>query len=1001
VQEARLTASDSAYGLWFGEGAVIGDERAVMGAWGDDHAGEVSGSAYVFRCDDNETPASPADDFWEEEAKLAASDATERDYFGFRVSISGPWIVVGSSYDDDACPSDPDCDSGAVYVFPASAEDDRPDCNLNTVPDDCDVDFGTSEDCNANDVPDECDIADGTSEDCTFNGIPDECEPDCNENIVPDSCDIRDAVSDDCDCDCVPDECDPPVDCPVCCFEDAQHCQRTTGEQIFSADRAHGLRLADDFRAPPGGGVIDRVCYLHAYVPPQGGECADDPPDDDLVIRFYEDAFGLPGTELPNSPGDNATWDARETQPGFRTWRYSAPIDPGVQVDSEACYWIETSGFGRPDCKVHWVESRDGNNYHVRDDSRLTGAAGWGYEDIAGSDLTFCIDIGITPATIPWKDGGCGDIEVACCRRDHSCTEGTVSTCLPYGGLFIPIGVGYPHESCADVTCPVPPNDECENAEPICQNVCTYAVANEDCIGAGDPAGCCTGAGSGTCNRLSSRWTCNVDDDCPYPDLCLPWATDPDNGYCVNADLLDDGPVCSRSARDCVDDSSCRPYPDGDVYRCFAYADNRLAWTDGPTTAGDCFGSGADSFQADVWHKITAPCTGALVIDHCRSEWGSDWMLAVFGDGGTQFADTACPIDDNTDLIICNDDFCPGEGPSGVQADVVKDATYLLRTGGWAPGGELAWAAQGTATMNIGFMCYPLPPPVVPPGLPDDPMHQARKNRYVSLDLSTNGSNTVAYEVIVSEMYRCSGDSRRSCDPTAPAGDDDACPNVCAGNHDLQCLNDTMCGGFARCVPSGPCVPLPDVGTVVGYIGAPGADAAGVCFPNDDCGGQHFANVVGAPVYRVWTEDVVHVTGCEIVPAVVYEVRGVEQMAGARSDPLTVGTISKPLGTHYGDVAGPVAGGLFSPPDGFVGVIDVQTYVIASQGGIGVTAPAHTTWVDLHGVSSTRICEAPDVGCIIPQQILNVSDLQTIRFGFYAQTFVQPPGQENPADCPP
>ena len=50
------------------------------------------------------------------------------------------------------------------------------DCNLNGIPDACDLTGGTSRDCNANGLPDECDIAGGTSTDCNANGIPDACD---------------------------------------------------------------------------------------------------------------------------------------------------------------------------------------------------------------------------------------------------------------------------------------------------------------------------------------------------------------------------------------------------------------------------------------------------------------------------------------------------------------------------------------------------------------------------------------------------------------------------------------------------------------------------------------------------------------------------------------------------------------------------------------------------------------------------------------------------------
>ena len=62
-------------------------------------------------------------------------------------------------------------------------------------------------DCNLNDIPDDCDIDAGTSEDCSGDGVPDECEPDCNENGTADSCDILDGTSDDIDGNGVPDEC--------------------------------------------------------------------------------------------------------------------------------------------------------------------------------------------------------------------------------------------------------------------------------------------------------------------------------------------------------------------------------------------------------------------------------------------------------------------------------------------------------------------------------------------------------------------------------------------------------------------------------------------------------------------------------------------------------------------------------------------------------------------------------------------------------------------------
>ena len=84
------------------------------------------------------------------------------------------------------------------------------DCNINSIPDECDIECGTQGgpcdltgcgqgDCNVNGIPDECDI-----EDC--NGDP-ACS-DCNMNDIPDVCDIAGTTSNDCNGDAVPDECE-------------------------------------------------------------------------------------------------------------------------------------------------------------------------------------------------------------------------------------------------------------------------------------------------------------------------------------------------------------------------------------------------------------------------------------------------------------------------------------------------------------------------------------------------------------------------------------------------------------------------------------------------------------------------------------------------------------------------------------------------------------------------------------------------------------------------
>jgi hypothetical protein len=49
--------------------------------------------------------------------RLTAGDAERNDWFGFASAVDGDTAMVGALRDDDACPQDPECDSGAVYVF--------------------------------------------------------------------------------------------------------------------------------------------------------------------------------------------------------------------------------------------------------------------------------------------------------------------------------------------------------------------------------------------------------------------------------------------------------------------------------------------------------------------------------------------------------------------------------------------------------------------------------------------------------------------------------------------------------------------------------------------------------------------------------------------------------------------------------------------------------------------------------------------------------------------
>jgi len=107
TQQTKLTALDAAAGDGFGSWVAIEGDTAVVGAIGNDDAGESSGSAYVFV---------RSGTTWTEQAKLIADDGAAGDAFGTSVSISGDTAVVSARLDDGVSGAD----SGSAYVFTRS-----------------------------------------------------------------------------------------------------------------------------------------------------------------------------------------------------------------------------------------------------------------------------------------------------------------------------------------------------------------------------------------------------------------------------------------------------------------------------------------------------------------------------------------------------------------------------------------------------------------------------------------------------------------------------------------------------------------------------------------------------------------------------------------------------------------------------------------------------------------------------------------------------------------
>jgi len=110
--QAKLLADDGDAGDWFGHSVSISGDYAIVGAIFDDDNGSASGSAYIFKRTLKFIPPGGFVWVWEEQAKLLASDGAASDYFGYSVSISGDYAIVGSVNNDDKGNN-----SGSAYIF--------------------------------------------------------------------------------------------------------------------------------------------------------------------------------------------------------------------------------------------------------------------------------------------------------------------------------------------------------------------------------------------------------------------------------------------------------------------------------------------------------------------------------------------------------------------------------------------------------------------------------------------------------------------------------------------------------------------------------------------------------------------------------------------------------------------------------------------------------------------------------------------------------------------
>ena len=102
IQQAKLTSADTVSGDEFGSAVAIHEGTAIVGAWKDDHpvlsgddpADQIDkGSAYTFLLDGLS---------WVEKRRIVASGANRFDRFGASVAIRGSFAIVGADGNDNA-----------------------------------------------------------------------------------------------------------------------------------------------------------------------------------------------------------------------------------------------------------------------------------------------------------------------------------------------------------------------------------------------------------------------------------------------------------------------------------------------------------------------------------------------------------------------------------------------------------------------------------------------------------------------------------------------------------------------------------------------------------------------------------------------------------------------------------------------------------------------------------------------------------------------------------
>ncbi len=102
----KLVPGNGAAGDSFGWSVLLHNNNLIIGA-PESYNGQTGG-AYLYQYQAGQ---------WLELIRLQASDGASNDSFGQWAGMLQNIVIVGARRDDDACPTNPNCDSGSAYVF--------------------------------------------------------------------------------------------------------------------------------------------------------------------------------------------------------------------------------------------------------------------------------------------------------------------------------------------------------------------------------------------------------------------------------------------------------------------------------------------------------------------------------------------------------------------------------------------------------------------------------------------------------------------------------------------------------------------------------------------------------------------------------------------------------------------------------------------------------------------------------------------------------------------